>query len=328
MKTRLFTRLLCTAGLILLPLGNAFSQANGQAIDTKKLQELARFCEDSGADKFSLYHQGSQIFRWDATDCDSVFMNTASMVKSWTGLMIGILIDEGRIRSVEDKVCQYLPEWTSGCENGVTIRHLLTMSSGLLKKRTPESVLAQDNMNAFVLQMKLDTLPGSTFSYSNEGVQLLGILIERVCGKTANACFNEKLFAPLDMDSTRLFKDKAGNDVVYGGCQTTLEDAAQIGLLVSKKGKYKDRQIVSAQWIDDSFIASPKASFYGYLWWLDPNSNSVAAMGDFGQMTIYFPDLDLIFVRQQSCNNRDRTKNLNWMGPDFLKLLRSIVNEG
>lgn len=328
MKNKFFSGLLCSAGLILLPFGNAFSQEKGQAIDIQKLQELARFCEDSGADKFSLFHRGNQVFRWDATDCDSVFMNTASMVKSWTGMMIGILIDEGHIGSVDDAVCKYLPEWASACENDVRIRHLLTMSSGLLKKKPMESVLNQEDMNAFVLQMKLDTLPGSTFSYSNEGVQLLGVLIERVCGKSANTCFNEKLFTPLGMDSTSLFKDKAGNDVVYGGCQTTLEDAAQIGLMVRNKGQYKGRQIVSAQWIADSFTPSPKASYYGYLWWIDPNSNSVAAMGDFGQMTIYFPDLDLIFVRQQSCSNADRTKNLNWMGPNFLKLLRSIVREG
>lgn len=303
----------------------ALTKAENDTIDIEKIKELKEFSHASGADKFSLYHHGNQVFRWDAPDCDSVKMNTASMVKSWTGLMIGILIDEGRIGSVEDKVCKYLPEWESACENDITIRHLLTMTSGLLRKKPSESVLAQDNMNAFVLQVKLDTMPESVFSYSNESVQLLGIIIERVCGKSANACFQDKLFEPLGMDSTQLWKDKSGNDVAYGGCQTTLEDAAQIGLLLRNKGSLEGKRIVSEKWIDQSLTGTTQASYYGYLWWIDKNTNSVAAMGDFGQMTIYFPDLDLIFVRQQSCNNADRTKNLNWMGPDFLNLVRSTV---
>ncbi len=302
----------------------ALLKAQG-TIDKEKLQELKAFCVESGADKFAVIHNEKWVTNWENPDCDSTYMNTASMVKSWTGLMIGILINEGLIGSVDDNVCEYLPEWAAGCEQKVTIRHLLTMTSGLLKKPAVQSVLAQSDMNAFVLQTKLDVAPGTKFSYSNESVQLLGLVIERVCGKSANACFEEKLFEPLGMDSTRLWQDRSGNDVTYGGCQTTIQDAAQIGLMVSNDGKYNGERIVSSQWLADSFTGTEQAPRYGYLWWIDPNHNSVAAMGDFGQMTIYFPDLDLIFVRQQSCQNSDRKKNLNWMGPDFLELLRSVV---
>jgi CubicO group peptidase (beta-lactamase class C family) len=315
-------KMLCGIALWLLP---ALIVAQNSKVDTVKLSELTRFCAESGADKFLLLHQNQELLRWDAPDCDSIYMNTASMVKSWTGLMIGMLVDEGRIKSVNDKVCKYLPEWEDGCKKEVTIRHLLTMTAGLLKKRASESVLAQENMNDFVLKTKLDTLPEKVFSYSNESVQLLGILIERIYGKSANACFTEKLFKPLGMDSTNLVKDETGNDIMYGGCQTTLEDAAQIGVLISNHGKYNNQQIISQKWIEASLTGTPQAAYYGYLWWVDKSTNSVAAMGDFGQMTIYFPDLDLLFVRQQSCNNADRTKNLNWMGPNFLNLVRSVI---
>lgn len=303
----------------------ALTKAQHDIIEKEKLEELTAFCETSGADKFALIHHSEWIVNWSNPECDSIYMNTASMVKSWTGLMIGILVDEGLIDNVDDKVCKYLPEWSAGCTNNVTIRNLLTMTSGLLKKPAPQSVLAQSDMNAFVLQTKLDVEPGSKFSYSNESVQLLGLVIERVCGKSANACFEEKLFEPLGMDSTHLVKDEAGNDITYGGCRTTIQDAAQIALLVSSKGRVGKWQVVSEQWLNDSFTGTSQAPYYGYLWWVDSNSNSVAAMGDFGQMTIYFPDLDLIFVRQQSCKNSDGTQNMNWMGPDFLNLLRSVV---
>lgn len=295
-------------------------------IDSSNLQKLIEFSEATFTDEIMLVLENEVVCHWKNRHCDSVYFNTASMIKSWTGLVIGILIDKGLILSESDLVCKYIPEWKDGCKYNITIRNLLTMSAGLKQRRGAQGILAVEDVNQYAMNLELDTLPNIKFSYSNESVQLLGMIIENLTAKSANEYFHEVLFEPLGMDSTRLGKDPTGHDVVFGGAITTLDDAVKIGMLMINDGKYDKRQIVSESWINKSITPSEKASFYGYLWWLDNNSENknYAATGDFGQMTIVFPELDLVFMRQQSCN-KEESGNMKWMGPVFLKLIASVV---
>ncbi|HAD11567.1 MAG TPA: hypothetical protein DCF33_03920 [Saprospirales bacterium] len=307
--------------------GLAFAQ-NFHA-DTAQIRQLITFCQHSMADEVLLLHHNQPIAHWRNPDCDSVYMGTASMVKSWTGLVLGCMIDRRLIGSVDDPVCQYLPEWKPGCEKDVRIRHLLTMSGGL-NRRGGRGVLSKAYMNAYVLQLSPDTFPDIRFSYSNESVQLLGMLMEKAAGKSGDQLFRECLFEPLGMDSTTLTRDSAGNVIFYGGCRTTVEDAAQVGQLMLNKGLHNGRQIVSAPWIARSVSPSDRAPYYGFLWWLDNQSahKNYAATGDLGQMTIVFPDLELVFIRRQQCDLSPESVAMRWMGPDFLALLSSTVKEG
>jgi CubicO group peptidase (beta-lactamase class C family) len=318
---------LLTGSIILLLLLSLPTSVSAQSvgIDQEKLELLLTVCAESKADKVLIFHQNEQIAFWENPTCDSAYMNTASMVKSWVPLGVGILLEEGLISSVDDPVCTYLPEWKSGCENSVTIRHLLTMSSGLLKRPVGASALVQKDINSFVLQLQTDTLAGVRWSYSNEGVQLLGILIEKVSGKTVGDFFAESFFEPLGMDSTSFYADEAGNEIIFGGCKTTVQDASKMGLLMLNQGKFKGHQILPARWVEEIITPAATNEYYGMLWWLDQANNNYAAMGDFGQMTIVFPEKELVFIRQQSCGNQDRSQNMNWMGPAFLEMLGSIV---
>lgn len=297
--------------------------------DTVKIQQLIAFCQTSKADEILLLHNNQPIAHWKNPDCDSIYMGTASMVKSWTGLVLGCMLERGLIGSTDDPVCKYLPEWKPGCEKDIRIRHLLTMSGGL-NRRGGRGVLSKADMNAYLLQLSPDTLPDIRFSYSNESVQLLGMLMEKVSGKTADQLFREYLFEPLGMDSTSLGKDSSGSFIVYGGCRTTVEDAAQVGKLMLNKGQCQGKQIIPAQWIERSVSPSKLAPYYGFLWWLDYQSahKNYAATGDLGQMTIVFPDLGLVFVRRQQCDLSPESVAMRWMGPNFLQLLAGTLREG
>jgi CubicO group peptidase (beta-lactamase class C family) len=294
--------------------------------DTANIAKLIEFSKNTYTDEILVLSGDQVICHWKNNDCDSVLFNTASMVKSWTGLAVGILVDKGLIASEEDLVCTYLPEWKAGCDHQVTIKNLLTMTAGINRQRGAQSIMAVEDMHQYALDVTPDTFPNIKFSYSNESVQLLGLIIESVSGKTANEFFREVLFNPLDMNNSRLGQDPNGNDVVFGGALTTINDASKIALLMANEGKYKGNQIVSESWINKSVSPSEHASFYGYLWWLDYNSEhkNFAATGDFGQLTIIYPELDLIFLRQQSCN-KEISGNMTWMGPDFLKLIPSVI---
>ena len=83
-------------------------------------------------------HENNVVAHWKNKVCDSAFYKTASMVKSWTGLVVGIMIDKELISSEDDLVCQYIPEWKDGCKYNVTIKNLLTMTAGLNRKRGAE----------------------------------------------------------------------------------------------------------------------------------------------------------------------------------------------
>lgn len=283
---------------------------------------------ESFTDEFILIHKNEVLAHWKNSNCDSSYFNTASMLKSWTSLVIGIMIDEGLIKSEKDLDCDYLPDWKDGCKNDVTVEHLLTMSAGINKKRGANGILAEDDMNAYVLKLRLDTMPNIRFSYSNASVQLLGVLIERVSGKKASSYFEEVLFQPLGMDSTRLAKDPSSNDVVFGGAKTTINDAAKFALLLANDGMHEGVQLLQKEWIEKMLTPSNNAPYYGYLWWLYNQSADVnyAAMGDFGQLTIVFPELDLIYLRRQSCN-KDVSGNMKWMGPQFLGLIARTVKK-
>ncbi|HLP92955.1 MAG TPA: serine hydrolase [Saprospiraceae bacterium] len=301
-------------------------RAQEGSVDTTNIRHLLAFCQASKADEILLLHHGKSIAHWKNPNCDSVYMGTASMVKSWTGLVLGAMIDRGLIGSVDDPVCQYLPEWKPGCIKDVRIRHLLTMSGGL-NRLGGRGVLSKSDMHAYLLQLRPDTLPDIRFSYSNESVQLLGMLMEKAGGKSADQLFREYLFEPLGMDSTYLGRDSAGHFIVFGGCHTTVEDAIKVGQLMLNKGQHNGKQVISEQWIERSVSPSARAPYYGFLWWLDNQSahKNYAATGDLGQMTIVFPDLGLVFVRRQQCDLSAESVAMRWMGPDFLKLLASTV---
>lgn len=277
-------------------------------------------------DEFMLIHKDSLIQHWVNPDCDSTFMNTASMVKSWTAIVIGAIIEDGLIESVDDPVCDYVPDWKDGCEHDVRIKHLLSMSAGIDKKRGAAGILAAENVNDYATKVRLDTMPGIRFNYSNAGVQLLALVIQAATGDSVDKAFAKYLFNPLSMHSSSLYHDAVGNAVVFGGARTTVSDAAKVARMMINKEGHRSEIAVSDEWLKSCIRPSENADFYGYLWWIDNRSKhfNYAAMGDFGQLTVIFPDLDLIYVRRQSCN-KQKSGNMTFMGPQFLELIASTV---
>lgn len=314
--------------IILLSAFGTISCQKDANVNQEKIQELINLSNNTYTDGILISHKGNVIKKWRNSKCETKLYNTASMVKSWTALVIGILIDDGYIKDEDELVCKYLPNWEDGCKYDVTIKNLLQMSSGLNRRPGASGILPMHDMYDYAINVKLDTTPNVRFGYSNSSVQLLGLVIEEVTGKNANEYFTEKLFNPLQMKETHLGKDDAGNYATFGGARTTLEDAVKIGELVLNKGLYKGTRIISEEWIDKCVQPSDNADYYGYLFWVDYQGEYVtyAAMGDFGQLTVIYPELDLVLIRQQSCN-KDISGNMKWMGPSYLNLIGSIIDK-
>jgi CubicO group peptidase (beta-lactamase class C family) len=276
---------------------------------------------------YRIYFQDSLFYQWQDPDCHNDTINTASLMKSITGIAIGELLENGFIHSLDDKVCKYIPEWQAGCENDVTIRHLITMTSGILKKPAKERIkfFTTNDWNSFVLNITLDTLPGSKWSYSNEGGQILEPIIGRASNMDVQDFFDKYVFIPLEMKNTELFQDSTGNYSTIGGASTHIDDLSNLGLAVLNEGKFKGKQIIDPNYLKNALTPIAQNPYYGFLWWVDQEKNTYTAMGDGGTMIIIYPEKDLVFVRSNNC--KAGRVPMNWMGPDFIRSIGDIVQE-
>lgn len=228
-------------------------------------------CENTGADACLVAYQGQIVLEWYGPSYQEPIY-TMSSVKSWTALLVGMLISDGAIPSVDVPVSRYIPEWAAGSAAGVTIRHLLTMTSGLGTRSAESgerrSIGFVSDKNSFVFGLPLENRPGERWAYSNEGVQLLSPLIERSSGVSAATYARYRLFRPLGMMNTRLHEYPPGQVWTYADAETTLRDFARIGQLVLEEGRVGNSQVIESDWIHSCLTPQRLNPKYGMLWWL------------------------------------------------------------
>jgi CubicO group peptidase (beta-lactamase class C family) len=317
------------------------ADADSMGLSSQALQAHLARCKRSGSFGCLVAYKGHVVQEWYRVEHRNPFVGTRSAVKSWTGLLAGMLLADGAIDSVGVPVAKYIPEWTAGARAGVTLRHLLTMTAGLSDRTgnkvtvpRPDSataaalpdgpgVVAATNRTEYVLDLGLDFEPGERFSYSNEGVQLLSPLLERAAGLPLARYARERLFAPLGMDRTSLHVDAYYNTVTFGGAETTLPEFARIGQLMLNDGRWNGEQIVPASWIERSTTPTEAMPNYGFLWWIDTKRGNVAASGSLDNVCIVFPDLDLVVARMQRDPQPDAA--VRYQGVKTLEVLRRVV---
>jgi CubicO group peptidase (beta-lactamase class C family) len=308
-----FVRVAVLLGASLIPLasraqgpGKDWEEADPKAVglDVDAIKAHRTLCERSGADAFLVVYKGKIVSEWYAPDYRPP-VYTMSSVKSWTGLLAGMLIADGKIKGVDEPVSAFLPGWAEGRKAKVTLRHLLTMTSGLKQRLGQEpgpdqSVGFASDKNAFVLGLPLDFTPGERWSYSNEGAQLLSPLLEAAAGVPIQDYARARLFEPLGMTQTRLHLDEKGHAWTYADAETNLRDFAKIGQLMLQGGKWGDRQIVHASWVRECTRPCPRNPGYGYLWWLQGDPKGFATRGYRDTNCYVFPDFNLVVARIQN----------------------------
>jgi CubicO group peptidase (beta-lactamase class C family) len=236
-----------------------------------------------------------------------------SVTKSITSTLVGAAIKDGKIKSVDDQVTSYIPELKGSAYDGVSIRNLLTMSSGVKWNEDyadPNSDVAragatilEPGVNPIVSYMK--TLPranepGTKFTYNTGETDLVGILVANAVGTPLSQYASEKLWQAYGMerDATWLV-DRAGHE--RGGCcmSMTLGDYARVGQFMLDGGVAQGARILPDGWIGQATTAqiangAPPAG-YGYFWWLG-QGGAYQASGIFGQSISVVPDERLVIV--------------------------------
>lgn len=263
---------------------------------------------------------------WGQPDGQSDFTATTkhdmrSASKSVTSLLVGIAIDRKLIADVDEPVLKFFPDYAAVKQPGwdaITLRHLLTMSSGMKwdearawtdpKNDEPHLVVEPDPLG-YVLSRPIAAPPDTLWTYNGGGTDLLGNIIERVSKQSLEAFAREALFQPLGITDVEWKPYKNGKIAAASGLRLRPRDAAKIGQLVLNRGQWNGQQIVPADWIAQSITPRFQAigyfgstMLYGYQWWMgrsfagDKDIKWVAAFGWGGQRIFIVPELDLVMM--------------------------------
>ena len=254
-----------------------------------------------------------------------------SVGKSVTSTLVGAALADGAIRSLDDPVTRYLPGLAGSAYDGVTVKHLLQMSSGVkynenYKERTADIntvVECVANRSAGCIQQAARQWtrvgpPGTIYNYNTAETHLLGLVVQAATKKTLSDYLSEKIWAPFGMeaDGYWILEGENGPEFAGGGNNMTLRDWGRFGLFILNGGVAAGKPVLPKNWVRDATTPmSPQVQYgklypnfplgYGYLWWLYPPAGPGAvpnvdrafeAEGVFGQNIHLDPKSKLVVV--------------------------------
>jgi CubicO group peptidase (beta-lactamase class C family) len=238
-----------------------------------------------------------------------------SVAKSVTSTLLGIALRQGDVHSLDDTLATYIPQLRGSAYAKVTVRQLLTMTSGVLWNEDysdPDSDVAQMYRSAchdglaHVLSY-LRTLPrawpaGTHWNYNTAETDLLGILVQRATHRSLAQYLSQTIWKPYGMaaDAYWLKDECDGSDTGGSGLSATLADYARIGQFMLDGGRIDGKPVIADAWMHGAMqrqenVAAPDRG-YGYLWWTDADG-SYAAIGIFGQLLYVDPARGLVIAQ-------------------------------
>ena len=242
----------------------------------------------------------------------SIYHDFASVTKSVTTTLIGIAADQGKL-DLDKPVLSFFPNRTIANRDEqkerITVRHLLTMSSGLEWDPVDDEVFlrelrASNDWVQFALDLPVVSEPGTPLVYNSAGMHLLSAILTQTTGVTALEFAELNLFQPLGITEVHWTSDPQGYNRGWGDLSLFPKDAAKLGFLFLHQGEWEGRQLVSRDWVTNATsiqISSEGSSYeeYGYGWWVSPEEEELInfrAQGRNGQRITVFPSMDMVIV--------------------------------
>ena len=232
-----------------------------------------------------------------------------SMAKSFYAALIGISIDRGEINSLDDKVSDYV-DYYNDERSEITIRQILNMTSGLdFPKNEHESMFFRHDQIAYVKDVGVEKLPEQVFEYNNVNSMIVGEILKNATGISAEILLEDRIFKPIGIDKFTLWKDGSGNPMTYCCIDMSARDYSRFGLLFSRKGKWHNEQIISENYVNETFTPywgqtpnwwTDENRGYSLHWWIskyDDDAKIFNASGKFGQYIFVDHENDIIFTR-------------------------------
>jgi CubicO group peptidase (beta-lactamase class C family) len=268
---------------------------------------------------FLVIQNGKLLFEkyWDGYDSTRL-SGSFSAAKSIVSLLVGIALDEGKIKSLDEPVANYVDHFkTNGLEK-VTIKNLLTMSSGTNYMESDKSYFSMnaygyygDDLEYMVEMMEKKEDPGVFWQYRSGDTQVLGLLVEKAFGQNISTLVSERFYKPMgaEYDAFWLLDGEEKREKAFCCFNASARDYARFGQLVLNKGNWNGKQIVSEKYVTEatspaSFLKDREENnqpvdFYGYQYWILKHSNvtAIAQNGLFGQYVYIIPEKNAVVVR-------------------------------
>lgn len=245
-----------------------------------------------------------------------------SMVKSMVSALVGIAVREGRIKDIRQPVTDYVPSLKGSGYDGVPIKDILQMSSGVKFNedygdfnadinRLGRILALRGSLDEFAASLRSERKPGIYNHYVSIDTQVLGMLLREATGMPLSRYLEERLWKPAGMEAdARWITDGRGMEIAFGGLNAVLRDYARFGLLYLHNGVSRGNQLVPAAWIRASITPDaphlrpgkrPNSGWvlgYGYQWWLPENpEGDYLAIGVYNQFIYIHPGRRVVIVK-------------------------------
>lgn len=313
------------------PAGDAVRAVIERAFGRGTLDE---FLEESQTQALVVIKDDAVVYEgyFNETRRDSM-LTSFSVAKSVTSILVGIAVAEGFVGDVEDPITNYLPELLDRDPGfaEITIRHLLTMASGmdyqelrwwLLNGDDPLTTYYPDQRELALTNTTVIDSPGEYFLYNKYHPQLLGMILERATGMSVTQYTQTRLWDRLGMEfdgAWALDSEQSGFEKMEAGLNARAVDYAKLGRLVLHEGRWDDDQVVAPEWLQVSTSLDPGThhpeyyqhsfgpaiyddgrGYYAYMWYgklRDDQPADIAAEGDRGQIIYVSPANNVVIVR-------------------------------
>jgi len=244
-----------------------------------------------------------------------------SMAKSFISALIGIAIDQKYIKSIEDKITDYVPQLKNSAYDNVRIKDILQMSSGASWNEDygdPNSDINRSarifamggSLDEFTSSLQKELEPGSFNRYNSTDTQALGMLLREATGISISEYMQKMLWAPMGAEKNGYWIiDSENMEMAYAGFMATARDYAKLGELYRLGGNVNNKQIIPSDWVVSSTKPdaphlmpgdNPLSDFpigYGYQWWIPDSSGDFSAIGVYNQFVYVSPENDTVIVK-------------------------------
>ena len=275
---------------------------------------LRRELEDYGTVAFVVVRDGKLWYEeyWDGYSEQSL-TNSFSMTKSLTTMLLGKALQEGYIRSPDQRITDFIPEFADDSLGRLcTVGHLSAMTSGFDWTDTYYSPFDPmtdayygNNVERLMLRRRFVHRPGGHFKYSSGDTQLLAIVLKRATGKSLAAYFSESFWQPMGMERDALWTVGKGMEKAFCCVHSNARDYARLGQLLLQKGNWNGRQLLDTAFVERMSLPHAEAfdpgepQKYGYSLWVDAAYRPAfyGMMGLLGQRILVIPEKNMVIVR-------------------------------
>ena len=316
--------------------GNGQIEIGAPKYDLKGKSDLDAFNAEHKSVAFLIIQNDSIQYEWYANKYDtSTILTSFSMAKSYISALVGIAVQEGHIKSIEDPITDYIKGFKNDGFEKITIEHVLNMRTGIDYVENYYSPFGNvaigyygRDLERHLSKLKIKEEPDKKFDYISIATQILGKVVENATGKSISEYCEEKLWKKIgtEYDASWSLDKKGGLEKAFCCLNARATDYAKFGRLYLNGGKWGEEQVVPAEWVEKSTKKTEKSkdSWYAYQWWHMPEEENgklkrdvdFYMQGHLGQYVYMEPEKNLIVVRLGK--NRDK---VYWDG-----LLKELVD--